>query len=69
MIYGGNYKLEVKLDLKADYGQVRLSQYNNGIFWQLVEQNTAAAEELRGLMRAVGIEAFANKTWGPKGAT
>ena len=29
---------------------------------------TAAAEELRGLMRAVGIEAFANKTWGPKGA-
>ena len=66
-LYGGrSNKLEVKLDLKADYGQGSFV-YNNGI-WQLGGAKTAAAEELRGLMRAVGIEAFANKTWGPKGA-
>ncbi len=58
-LYGGkSNKLEVKLDLKADYGQGSFT-YNNGI-WQLGGAKTAAAEELRGLMRAVGIEAFAN---------
>ena len=66
-IYGGQKnKLEVKLDLKADYGQGSF-EYSNGK-WILGGAKTAAAEELRGLMRAVGIEAFANKEWGPKGA-
>jgi len=63
---GVNHKLEVKLDLKADYGQGTL-EYQNGI-WRLGGSATPAAEELRGLMRAVGIESFANKQWGPKGA-
>ena len=66
-IYNGqSNKLEVKLDLKADYGQGSFD-YVNGV-WRLGGAKTAAAEELRGLMRAVGIEAFANKEWGPKGA-
>ena len=65
-IYGGqNNKLEVKLDLKADYGQGSF-EYSNGR-WILGGAKTAAADELRSLMRAVGIEAFANKQWGPKG--
>lgn len=63
---GVNHKLEVKLDLKADYGQGTL-EYINGV-WRLGGADTAAAEELRGLMRAVGIESFANSQWGPKGA-
>ena len=63
---GVNHKLEVKLDLKADYGQGTL-EYSNGI-WRLGGSETPAAEELRGLMRAVGIESFANSQWGPKGA-
>jgi len=66
-IYNGtSYKLEVKLDLKADYGQGSF-EYTNGR-WTLGGANTAAAEELRSLMRAVGIEAFANREWGPRGA-
>jgi hypothetical protein len=65
-IYNGKpYKLEVKLDLKADYGQGSF-EYVNGK-WILGGAKTAAADELRQLMRAVGIEAFANKEWGPKG--
>ena len=63
---GVNHKLEVKLDLKADYGQGTL-EYQNGI-WRLGGSATPAAEELRGLMRAVGIESFTNSQWGPKGA-
>jgi hypothetical protein len=66
-IYKGTpYKLEVKLDLKADYGQGSF-EYTNGS-WVLGGAQTPAAEELRGLMRAVGIEAFANREWGPRGA-
>ena len=65
-IYNGQpYKLEVKLDLKADYGQGSF-EYVDGK-WILGGAKTAAADELRSLMRAVGIEAFANKQWGPKG--
>jgi hypothetical protein len=66
-IYKGKpYKLEVKLDLKADYGQGSF-EYVDGR-WILGGAKTPAAEELRGLMRSVGIEDFANREWGPKGA-
>jgi len=57
--------LEVKLDLAADYGQGTLN-YENGV-WRLGGAETAQAEVLRDLMRGVGIEAFANAEWGPKG--
>lgn len=65
-LYGGKpYKLEVKLNLKADYGQGTL-EYINGV-WRLGGAETPAAQELRSLMSSVGIEAFANKQWGRKG--
>jgi len=65
-IYNGvEHKLEVKLDLKADYGQGSF-EYVDGV-WRLGGAKTPAAEELRQLMRTVGIEAFANREWGPKG--
>lgn len=60
-----SYKLEVKLDLKADYGQGSF-EYINGR-WVLGGAKTPAAEELRRLMRSVGVEQFANQEWGPKG--
>lgn len=58
--------LEVKLDLRSDYGQGTLN-YENGV-WRLGGSKTPQAEVLRDLMRNVGIEAFANSEWGPKGA-
>lgn len=68
-IYRGNqYKLEIKLDLKADYGQGSFEYNKNDGTWKLGGAQTPAAEELRSLMKAVGIEAFANREWGPKGA-
>ena len=60
-----DHKLELKLDLKADYGQGSFDYLNNR--WTLGGANTASAEEMRQLLKSVGIEDFANKTWGPKG--
>jgi len=65
-IFGGrSNNLEVKLDLAADYGQGTLN-YSNGI-WSLGGAETPEAGVLRDLMRGVGIEAFVNSEWGPKG--
>jgi hypothetical protein len=58
-IFGGqSNKLEVKLDLKADYGQGSF-EYSNGR-WSLAGAKTAAAEELRGLMRLVSKHLLIN---------
>ena len=65
--YGGTtHKLEVKLNMAADYGQGTLN-YSQGV-WTLGGANTAAAQELRTLMRAVGVEPFVNRVWGVQGA-
>jgi hypothetical protein len=61
----GINNLEIKLNLATDYGQGTLN-YNNGV-WSLGGAQTPQAEVLRDLMRGVGIEAFVNSEWGPKG--
>ena len=66
-MYGGTtHKLEVKLNLAADYGQGSLN-YSQGV-WSLGGAGTAEAEELRRLMRTVGVESFVNRVWGVQGA-
>jgi len=66
MYKGRSNKLEVKLNLSTDYGQGTLD-YVGGV-WRLGGSSTPEADILRDLMRGVGIEAFANAEWGPKGA-
>ena len=63
---GDPWKLEVKLDLRADYGQGTLNYVDGS--WVLGGARTAAADEMRRLLRTVGIEAFANREWGRHGA-
>ena len=65
MYGGGTHKLEVKLNMAADYGQGTLN-YSQGV-WTLGGASTAAAQELRTLMRAVGVEPFVNRVWGVQG--
>ncbi len=66
-VYGGrSHNLEVKLDLRTDYGQGTLN-YSGGS-WSLGGANTAAADEMRRLLRSVGTEQFANQRWGIHGA-
>ena len=65
-IYEGQpYKLEVKLDLRADFGQGTLN-YVDGV-WTLGGADTPEAEEMRRLLESVGTAEFANLEWGKKG--
>jgi len=65
---GRSYKLEVKLDLKADYGQGSLSYDFKTKQWGLGGAKTASAQEMRDLLNAVGILKFVKQKWGDKGA-
>ena len=66
-IYQGQpYNLEVKLDLRTDFGQGTLN-YTDGI-WTLGGASTSEAEEMRRLLSSVGAAQFANSEWGKKGA-
>ena len=62
---GQPYKLEVKLDLRADFGQGTLN-YVDGV-WTLGGADTPEAEEMRRLLESVGTAEFANLEWGKKG--
>ena len=65
--YGGTtHNLEVKLNLATDYGQGSLN-YSQGV-WSLGGANTVAADEMRRLLRSVGVEPFVNQVWGIQGA-
>ena len=65
-IYEGQpYKLEVKLDLRADFGQGTLN-YVDGV-WTLGGADTPEAEEMRRLLESVGTAEFANLEWCKKG--
>ena len=66
-IYQGQpYNLEVKLDLRTDFGQGTLN-YTDGI-WTLGGASTPEAEEMRRLLSSLGTAEFANEEWGKKGA-
>ena len=66
-IYQGQpYNLEVKLDLRTDFGQGTLN-YTDGI-WTLGGASTPEAEEMRRLLSSLGTAQFANEEWGKKGA-
>jgi hypothetical protein len=60
------YNLEVKLDLKTDFGQGTLN-YKNGA-WELGGAQDSAAVEMRKILTRVGAVKFANTTWGYQGA-
>tara|TARA_B100002019_G_scaffold281217_1_gene285037 strand:- start:435 stop:1130 length:696 start_codon:yes stop_codon:yes gene_type:complete len=67
-LYGGkDNKLEIKLDLKADYGQGSLKYDLKTKKWGLGGAKTAAADEMRDLLNAVGIVKFVNDKWGKQG--
>jgi|TARA_B100000900_G_scaffold414613_1_gene441761 hypothetical protein len=68
-LYGGkDNKLEIKLDLKADYGQGSLSYDFKTKKWGLGGAKTASAQEMRDLLNAVGILKFVKQKWGDKGS-
>ena len=61
MFHGQPYNFEIKLDQKADYGQVQLN-YKNGS-WDFGGSN----EEAKELYNSLGVLDFVRKQWGKSG--
>ena len=61
-----SYKMEIKLDAAADYGQSGLG-YKNGK-WVLQGKSDPEAVVMRQMLEGMGVPAIVNKVWGPKGA-
>lgn len=63
-----DYKVEVKLDLKVDFGQGSLDYDVNTGRWSLGGAKTESAEQMRQFLKMVGVEKEVNKKWGKLGA-
>lgn len=61
-----SYKMEIKLDDKADYGQSGLGYKNNK--WILQGKSDPEAVVMREMLDGLGVPGIVNKIWGPKGA-
>jgi hypothetical protein len=69
-VYGKiTYKMEVKLDLKVDFGQGSLDYDLKKDKWILGGSNTPAAEHMREFLEGIGVLKLINssKGWGDKG--
>lgn len=67
-VKGEDYKVEVKLDLRVDFGQGSLSYDVDTGKWSLAGADTPAAEQMRQFMKMIGVEKEVNKRWGKLGA-
>ncbi len=64
---GKEYKLEIKLDPKADFGQGSLDYDLKKGKWILGGANTPSAQAMRELLTAVRVPQLVNKAWGKFG--
>ncbi len=60
------YKMEIKLDDKADYGQSGLGYSDNK--WILQGKSDPEAVLMREMLEGLGVPNIVNRIWGPKGA-
>jgi hypothetical protein len=64
---GEDYKVEVKLDLKVDFGQGSLDYDLDKETWQLGGAKTASGEAMREFLTMIGVPKLVNKAWGKYG--
>ena len=64
---GKDYKVEVKLDLKVDFGQGSLDYDLKKKKWILGGAQTESAKQMREFLEAIGVPKIVNKVWGSKG--
>lgn len=65
---GIEYKLEIKLNLKVDFGQGSLDYDVKTKKWCLGGAATASAQAMRDFLTKMKVPQIVNKVWGPKGA-
>jgi hypothetical protein len=68
VVNGSTYKLEIKLDPSADFGQGSLDYDTVNKKWVLGGAKNVAGNEMRKLLTSVGAAEAANKEWGKFGA-
>jgi hypothetical protein len=61
---GKYYKVEVKLDLKVDFGQGSLDFDVKRKKWILGGAKTASAEQMRDFLESIGVPKIVEKEWG-----
>ena len=64
---GKDYKLEIKLDLKVDFGQGSLDYDVHTKKWRLGGASTASAQSMKEFLKEIKVPEIVNKNWGPKG--
>jgi hypothetical protein len=65
---GEDYKIEIKLDTKVDFGQGSLDYGVIDGVWRLGGAKTIPAQQMREFLDSIGVPELVNKVWGPKGA-
>jgi hypothetical protein len=64
---GKDYKVEIKLDTKVDFGQGSLDYDIKNSKWILGGAKTPAADQMREFLESIGVLDIVNRKWGPKG--
>ena len=67
IIKGIKYKVEVKLDLKVDFGQGSLDYDLKKNKWILGGAKTESAEQMREFLNSIKVPELVNKEWGKAG--
>jgi hypothetical protein len=67
LLGGENYKLEIKLDLKVDFGQGSLDYNLKKKKWIMGGSKTASGEAMREFLEVIGVPKMVNQAWGRKG--
>jgi hypothetical protein len=62
-VKGKNWKVEVKLDTKVDFGQGSLDYDLKKKKWILGGANTASAQEMREFLSSIGVLKIVNQKW------
>lgn len=65
---GKNYKVEYKLDMKADFGQATLDYDKKKKSWYVTGKQTKEGLQIQELMKGAGVEALINSRAGWKNA-
>ena len=68
VIKGVKYKVEVKLNLRVDFGQGSLDYDVKSKKWLLGGANTDSAQQMRDFLNSIKVPKIVNEAWGSSGA-
>jgi len=67
LFQGDEYKLEIKLDTKADFGQGSLAYDMKKKKWTIAGSKTPSGQAMREFLEMIGADKLVNRAWGKHG--